>query len=176
MDGSLQRDDDGDDHVANHIEPGEHDSSDRMLGDINLFFYDIEDDEGDVQRTSNDNNRCDLIGEIELMIARQDLQHQGYGRAALIAFMSYILSSWQEIGREYAAHQQRQESPRLVYLRAKINQSNARSIRLFESVGFEMVGEGPNYFGEVELRWIRDVGYLEGLGWFERPSMLRYGR
>jgi L-amino acid N-acyltransferase YncA len=49
---------------------------------------------------------------------------------------------------------------RLEYLRVKISSGNARSIRLFESVGFQKVSEAPNYFGEVELRMPVSAGYV----------------
>lgn len=50
---------------------------------------------------------------------------------------------------------------RFAYLMVRVGQENARSLRLFKSLGFEVFGEGINYFGEVEMR-------LEGLSTLER--------
>jgi RimJ/RimL family protein N-acetyltransferase len=147
------------------------DAFERMIGDINLFLYPFLSDDDD-----DDDASTDLIGEIELMIARRDLHRQGYGRAALLAFIDYILVQWEEIGRACSEHddaaaeagdkqssrirsdvpataESAGEGRRLIYLRVKINASNEGSIRLFESVGFVPTAAGANYFGEVELRW-----------------------
>ena len=100
-------------------------------------------------------------------IARKDLQQKGFGRAALLTFIDYILTHWHGIAAEYGASEASGGGePQLSFLRVKINQANAGSIRLFESVGFIRTVEEPNYFGEVELRCLPD---LEGLrrqkGW-----------
>jgi hypothetical protein len=39
----------------------------------------------------------------------------------------------------------------LLQLKVKVGSKNEKSIRLFESIGFIKVAEGPNYFGEFEL-------------------------
>ena len=39
----------------------------------------------------------------------------------------------------------------LLQLKVKIGSKNDQSIKLFESIGFLKVEEGPNYFGEFEL-------------------------
>ena len=139
-----------------------------MIGDINLFISEPDD---------HDDNESDdgrhLVGEIELMIARKDLQRQGYGRAALVAFLDYILA------RESSITAESDEScfdARLSYLRARINQTNERSIRLFESVGFERTSESANYFGEVELKWRQDLGFLRGLPWYQAVKELELRR
>ncbi len=41
---------------------------------------------------------------------------------------------------------------RIYYFRVKIGKDNARSIKLFESLGFVKTEEVANYFGEFELR------------------------
>ena len=154
------------------VRASEYDSADRMIGDINLFLFiaGTEDDE-----INEDRPTALVIGEIELMIARKDLHRQGYGRAALLAFMSYVLSNWQNIAYEFVWDSPGSSTiPNLRYLRVKINQSNRRSISLFESVGFKLVGDGPNYFGEVELRWQQDIAWLTGLPWYEQPQQLQY--
>ncbi|KAI9648781.1 hypothetical protein NHQ30_003421 [Ciborinia camelliae] len=57
-------------------------------------------------------------------------------------------------------------NPNKLQLRVKIGGKNISSIRLFESIGFVKVGEGENYFGEVEL--------VFG-GWHEEGLMRRFG-
>lgn len=129
---------------------GQDDAPARMLGDINLFLT-SEDDSEDGKEESHP-----AVGEIELMIARREHQGHGYGRASLLVFLEYIACHEQDMLEEYV--QMRSRSPqvhsRIAYLRVKIAESNNRSIRLFESVGFRRVSEEANYFGEVELRLI----------------------
>ncbi|KAK5739404.1 hypothetical protein LTR17_005309 [Elasticomyces elasticus] len=165
------------------IKVGIDDAPERMVGDINLFFVQPEDDDND------ENGSEGVVGEIELMIARKDLHRQGYGRAALITFMGYILFHWPAIYLEYSSSQPKvpgtappvqhdeeaermakfpacsasQPRPELRYLRVKIQQSNQASIKLFESVGFTQTSAGANYFGEIELRWHDDGGFLRRL-------------
>lgn len=140
------------------------DPPERMVGDVNLFLSPLDDGE-------EDGGEEEVVGEIELMIALPSLQNQGYGRAALLTFMSYVLAHWEGIARELSA-----STTRLAYLRAKINETNARSIGLFESVGFRRVGEGANYFGEVELRWRGSGEDLKGCkGWVEGVERRYHG-
>lgn len=126
----------------------EHDTSQEveiksMIGDVNLFVLANEEESGDVS----------LVGEIELMIALKQRQRQGHGRIALLAFLYYILAHEEEILQEYF-DSPREMTPtnRLRYLRVKIGASNARSISLFESIGFEKTTPSPNFFDEFELR------------------------
>lgn len=110
-----------------------------------------------------------VIGEIELMIARTELQRRGYGRAALLAFLEYVLGHWRAVGSEYGKDGSDAE---LQFLRVKVHETNAGSLRLFESIGFEKVGEGANYFGEIEMRWKPDLEALKALkGWEEVQKM-----
>ena len=156
------------------VQAGEHDAADRMIGDINLFLF-IADTEDDETNPSEVSPTALVVGEIELMIARKDFHRQGYGRAALLTFMHYVLSNWQQIAYEFVWNSRGSSTvPDLRYLRAKINQSNQRSISLFESVGFKLVGDGANYFGEMELRWQRDMASLAELPWYEQPQQLQY--
>lgn len=150
--------------------PGQQDSSEWMVGDVNLFLNDDDDDEEeDGEPTTNGDdhktNPKSVIGELEIMIARKDQQGKGLAQETLRAFMSYIQSSLPSILREYVG-------PRgavLKYLRVKIDKNNARSLRLFERVGFVRTSAEPNYFGEVELRTpvveesLRDVESKIGL-------------
>lgn len=162
------------------------DSPDRMVGDINLFLSppDSEEMSGDVAHVGSN-----VVGEIELMIARKDFQQKGYGRAALLTFLQYILTKWSEIATEYAQSQQLQHqncmetqtsdtittsTPKLSYLRVKINQSNAGSVKLFESVGFARTAEEANYFGEIELRWLPDLTILRRQKGWEKAIELEY--
>ena len=173
---------------AQVIEAGVHDSQDRMIGDINLFLFENETDGPSNSPDGHENgpgvqgeDTRNLVGEIELMIARKDLHRQGYGRATLQTFISYVMSHWQQIAEQYTASDQlyndadhARRLPRLSYLRAKINQTNERSIRLFKSVGFEHAGDGPNYFGEVELILDRVAEGFANLKACEQSTMLHY--
>lgn len=163
------------------VQGGVDDRSERMIGDINLFLFepeDEDDDEDDVNPTGTKepSTSTPIVGEIELMIARKDLHRQGYGRAALLSFMGYILDSWARIAAEYGngVGENVAAGRKLEYLRVKINQSNERSIALFKSVGFEQTAAGANYFGEVELRWkpVREE-LVKGRGW-EEVSVVKY--
>jgi RimJ/RimL family protein N-acetyltransferase len=134
------------------------DADDRMIGDVNLFLSEDEDGDDDAHDANEDNagrGNVNVVGEIEIMIARTNLQGQGYGRAALTAFFWYIMTNISGILSEYAASlpTERKGAPTLKYLRVKIDAANERSIRLFEKVGFKKISETPNYFGELELRW-----------------------
>lgn len=159
------------------VQGGHDDCPERMIGDINLFLFEPEDDDGDddngVQASNGDRSSQAIVGEIELMIARKDLHRQGYGRAALLAFTSYILDSWESIAAEYSSAGGESSRP-LDYLRVKINQSNTRSIALFQSIGFEQTPEGANYFGEVELRWQPDRAALTSCKGWEETDRLQY--
>ena len=119
-----------------------------MMGDINLFL------------TPADEDPEGCIGELELMIAPTVFRRQGYGRAALLAFLNYVQRHLGEVLDEYRVGLEQKENGgsggsgekmRLLQLRVKIGSKNDKSIKLFQSVGFVKVGEGENYFGEVEL-------------------------
>ncbi|PYI34815.1 N-acetyltransferase [Aspergillus indologenus CBS 114.80] len=136
------------------------DDPSRMVGDINLFLRvdDGEEGESDPQ----------LVGEIELMIAEKRNQRRGFGRAALHTFLRYIVDHEAEILEEFVAGDAAasqaltgaaglQPRPwRFACLSVKIGQANARSLALFESAGFQRVTPEPNYFGEYELRRLRE--------------------
>jgi RimJ/RimL family protein N-acetyltransferase len=157
--------------LPSHSQPGENtvrstldDAPDRMLGDINLFLFPPDSSEMDLDVASVGGN---VVGEIELMIAKRDQQRKGYGRAALLAFLEYILLHWREIAIEYRLSLgegwKLEGMPELSFLRVKIQKTNVGSLRLFESVGFVRTVEEANYFGEVELRWLPDLWRLRGL-------------
>lgn len=164
----------------------QHDTPSNMVGDINLFLRVDDGEEGD--------SEPQIIGEIELMIAEKANQRQGLGRAALLAFLRYIVDREGEILAEFVAGDgvarealggkvEGTETKGLLKfscLSVKIGQGNVRSLKLFESVLFKRVTEEPNYFGEFELRRT-DLGReavdrgLQGAG-VEGYVELEYGR
>lgn len=128
------------------------DSSARMIGDINLFLR-VDDGEEGVETP-------EIIGEIELMVAEKKDQGKGFGRAALLAFLRYVLEREGEVVGEFVrggegarnALEGTTGKMKFAALSVKIGKGNERSLKLFESLGFEKVGQEPNYFGEWELR------------------------
>jgi RimJ/RimL family protein N-acetyltransferase len=121
----------------------EHDVPEVMIGDINLFLSESHDELPPNDRGMSGKRR--LVGELELMIARKEFQGQGYGRAAVLLFLWYVVVRREEIVQKFG------EDSVLEYLAVKINQVNDRSIGLFTSLGFKKTNEEPNYFGEFEL-------------------------
>ncbi|KAF2810492.1 uncharacterized protein BDZ99DRAFT_508898 [Mytilinidion resinicola] len=170
-----------------HVTPAQHDAPDRMLGDVNLFLCDAADDNDDEEaedpKAETAVKERSIIGEIEIMIARKELQGSGYGKAVLLAFLAYIMLNIPAIVDEYSKGQlQGNEKTskggcRLKYLRVKVDGENAPSIRLFESVGFKKISETVNYFGELELRWdfqgrgVQEIEELRGV----EMECLEYG-
>lgn len=159
--------------ISTTITPKKDDAPTAMLGDINLFLFDDDDDESN---EANDQNSAPILGEIELMIAVKSEHRKGHGRAALLAFMHYILTNTTVILDEYT----KGKSAHLRHLRVKINKENVKSINLFESVRFVRTSAEPNYFGEVELR-LQIEGHENVLGdvekckgWSGGPSVLEY--
>ena len=116
---------------------------DTIIGDVNLFICINEEEDGNLS----------LAGEIEVMVAEKHNQRRGLGCASILAFLKYVLSHQQEILQEF--FQQPRSLPsdtKLSYFRAKIGESNMRSINLFESLGFAKTDKSPNFFNEWELR------------------------
>ncbi|KIW17601.1 hypothetical protein PV08_04796 [Exophiala spinifera] len=130
--------------------------ADAMIGDVNMFISTTEDDAG----------LSLLVGELELMIAERSEHRKGYGRAALLAFMRYIVTNEEGVLQELVADQTHAIGrSRLDHFAVKIGQTNHRSITLFESLGFSRTSDTPSYFGEYELRLERDkVDGLLGSG------------
>lgn len=129
------------------ILPAQDDAANRMVGDVNLFLYDDES-----EQSEKGHNR--MVGEIELMIAKKEQQGKGLGRASLLLFLHYVLKYHEKIMEERfksLGTLSGASLPTLSTLRAKINQTNTPSIKLFESVGFIKKTVKPNYFGELEL-------------------------
>ena len=178
------------------IIPGKQDASENMIGDVNLFLFDDEndDEEGDEDKGGREVKEHEskekkegafkvqsIVGELEIMIARKDQRGKGIAHETLTAFMSYIQSSLDGILVEYAGVG---KSVVLKYLRVKIDKDNVRSLNLFERVGFVKTSAEPNYFGEVELRTpviegrLKDVESrigLEGYGKVVRYAVDGYG-
>ncbi|KAL4754162.1 hypothetical protein BDW72DRAFT_190305 [Aspergillus terricola var. indicus] len=137
----------------------EDDSPAHMIGDINLFLR-VEEDEEDGDKEKNPSNP-QIIGEIELMIAEKKDQGRGFGKAALLAFLKYVLGREREVLEEFVAgdeeakkvmDKEKVKELKFGALSVKIGQANERSLKLFEGLGFKKIGDSPNYFGEWELR------------------------
>lgn len=131
------------------------DSPQAMIGDINLFLRVDDGDDGDEEPQ--------IIGEIELMIAEKVNQRQGFGKAATLVFLRYILDRQQEILTEFiqrgVERDMREKVQKAITgdltftcLSVKIGNTNVRSLALFEGLGFQKVSQQPNFFGEFELR------------------------
>lgn len=137
--------------TSGHITAEKEDLPQAMIGDVNLFLSPEADDHGD----GEDKGAQTLIGEIEIMIAERTHQGKGLGKEILLSFMWYILQSNTISMNEYnssKAHGDKRSILRC--LRAKINKQNVRSIKLFKGVGFRLMSERPNYFGELEMRYM----------------------
>ncbi|GAM40490.1 hypothetical protein TCE0_039r12877 [Talaromyces pinophilus] len=133
------------------------DAPERMIGDTNLFLRYDDDDDDDDEDDQPERERGRVIGEIELMIAEKRNQGQGFGRGALLTFLWYIVNHEGEILDEFAqsttaADEGSKKRRKMKCLSVKIGKDNARSLALFESLGFEKRSPEPNYFGEFELR------------------------
>ncbi|KAJ5895233.1 hypothetical protein N7495_006924 [Penicillium taxi] len=132
----------------------EDDSSERMIGDINLFLRVDDGEDGDAPP--------EIIGEIELMIAEKVNQRRGFGKASLLVFLRYIIQRQAGILEEFVKSVDVQVVEKLkaagtsgvglACLSVKIGQTNRRSLALFEGLGFAKVSPEPNFFGEFELR------------------------
>ena len=149
----------------------EHDI-DAMVGDVNLFISNLHIEDEDHFRRDNAIARLVdttklvhvVVGELELMIAERSQQRKGYGKAALVLFLNYIMCNEQQILEEFSrdagprAARTGSSSPPLQFdfFSVKIGSANHRSLALFEGLGFRMTSAQPNYFGEYELRLGRD--------------------
>ncbi len=115
-----------------------------MLGDVNMFISLSED---------STTGQPIVIGELELMIAENDQQNRGFGKAALLTFLQYVINHQQTILDEFSNEaNEPSKATTFNYFTAKIGKDNARSLALFGCLGFEKTREEPNYWGEFELR------------------------
>ncbi|KAF3906260.1 hypothetical protein ABW20_dc0102543 [Dactylellina cionopaga] len=145
-----------------HLAEGVEDAPEFLIGDVNLFLYEDEDEDEEIGAQ----DQAKIVGEIELMIARTEYQGQGLGKIAVLVFMFYVLRHQGEILRQDSKRQSKGDN--LGYLRVKIGKENSRSLGLFQKLGFEKWTKEPNYFGEWELRLKIQpqeevVGRIEGL-------------
>ncbi|CAK7220552.1 hypothetical protein SCUCBS95973_004197 [Sporothrix curviconia] len=120
---------------------GVDDAPSQMVGDINFFLTPFEEEDG---------TKRGFSGEIDVMIAGLADRGKGYGRAAVTAFLHYILQQQREAILAEASSASSFKSTALHQLVVKIQATNAASIGLFKSLGFVQNG-CVNYFGEVEL-------------------------
>ncbi|KFY94169.1 hypothetical protein V498_04013 [Pseudogymnoascus sp. VKM F-4517 (FW-2822)] len=134
-----------------------YDAPEKMIGDVNLFLRLAYELDGDGEEMLN---RPYVRGEIELMIASPSDRGRGFGKATLLAFLQYIRNHTDDILDQYKSHspdgaenniQNKDVKMGGLVLVSKINKTNLRSRRLFESVGFGQVGK-EDYFGEIELK------------------------
>jgi GNAT superfamily N-acetyltransferase len=119
------------------------DEAERMFGDVNFFINRVREDDGTVS----------IVGEMEIMIARKDIQGEGYGKALLKALIWYVVRHHDRIMKEYQKGEGLKHLPNLDYLHCRVGRDNFRSIWLFESLDFRKVNEVPNSFEEFEMRW-----------------------
>jgi hypothetical protein len=120
-----------------------------MIGDINLFLRIDDGPDGTAPP--------EIIGEIELMIAEKINQRRGLGKAALLAFMRYVVERQEGIVADFVGGldgemRRKVEGKGVGCLSVKIGQGNEGSLKLFEGLGFVRVSEQPSFFGEFELR------------------------
>ena len=130
--------------TSSAVVAGVDDAPGQMVGDINFFLTPYEEEDG----TENG-----FAGEVDVMIAALDDRGKGYGRAAVTAFLHYILQRQRAAILAEASSASSASSFSSTVLRqlvVKIQATNAASIGLFKSLGFVQRG-GVNYFGEVEL-------------------------
>ncbi|OAA54315.1 DNA polymerase subunit delta-2 [Niveomyces insectorum RCEF 264] len=158
------------------IVAGVDDTPDRMVGDINFFLYpweadgeaEEEDENKGADKATTAARQQDGIallysGEVDVMIARHENRGRGLGRAAVTAFLYYILQQHQTAILDEATAGSaacvtardgdgsvKARPPQLRQLIVKIQATNTASRNLFTSLGFQQNG-GVNYFGEVEL-------------------------
>jgi hypothetical protein len=131
------------------VRAGVDDAPDRMIGDVNLFLYEDE-DEDDTSRDGINPNKP-IIGELEIMIAAVPARGRGLAHATLLTFLGYISTNMSLILAEYTAGSDEKSERYLKYLRVKIDQHNGKSLGLFGKLGFQKIG-AANYFGEIEMR------------------------
>lgn len=148
---------------------GEADKPERMIGDVNMFLSLAHDEDSEGEEIPT---KPFIKGELELMIATNANRRKGYGRATLMAFMAYIRKHEEEIITDFLAGEGQVDEKaarcieRGLELGVKIGEGNKSSKGLFESMGFEQVGE-VNYFGEVELKLKEDKKIDDIEGWRE---------
>ena len=133
---------------------GRDDTPDKMVGDVNMFIYPLDDDEGGSGRDEAGKAKplSGCIGEIDIMIANSAHRNKGIGGGAVTALLRYVMDNSDAIARIFLKGEQPNHpgSIELKQFVAKIHVGNFNSIALFKSLGFEQVGD-QNYFGEVKM-------------------------
>lgn len=170
------------------IRAGTYDGANHMIGDVNLFLSTIDNPDVEVDDHTGRSSLSNLTlnGELELMIPSPEHQRKGYGRAALLTFMRFVLTHQENIVSEYLSSHPFHGSANHVsthstttptrssssssnmtvaetkittidlILTAKISSTNHASLALFQSLGFEKTSP-PNYFGEYDLTLPRSL-------------------
>nr|OQO30150.1 hypothetical protein B0A51_04538 [Rachicladosporium sp. CCFEE 5018] len=158
------------------IKSGHCDGPKQMIGDVNLFLSDVENDQDDEDGEARNGDAGGLVGELEIMIPSPSHQRKGYARTALQIFIHYILTHWRKLAAEYAGGTDEGTAKhvrKLEYLRVKIGETNVASVKLFEGLEFEQHG-AVSYFKEVELRWKPDVQQLQAGKGYETARDMTY--
>jgi hypothetical protein len=119
---------------------------DAMIGDVNLFLSEMDDDENDENKADKPEDPSQsllLQAEIDIMIAEKEHRGKGLGRSATCAMMLYGAS---KLG--------------ICRFFCKINEDNEASISLFKSIGFRQCGYAA-CFKQVELELKRPLEEME---------------
>lgn len=131
---------------------GEVDSPESMVGDVNLFLSEWEDDEdadGEGTDTSDGGEQPKkIVGEVDIMIANSDSRGKGFGKLAVRVFLLYVEKHLDKVLNEYKTGAESNQILEFGGFIVRIKASNEASIALFRGLGFERKGEA-NYFGEI---------------------------
>ena len=127
-----------------------HENLDGMVGDVNLFLSEI-DDEDDDDRSDCESDKVEapslpepqIQAEIDIMIAERDCQGKGLGRAATCAMALYGITEL-KVKRIFC----------------KINEDNIASLNLFKSIGFVQCDYAA-CFKQVELERLKRLNEEE---------------
>ena len=123
------------------------DNLDAMIGDVNLFFSELEDssisDSDGVESQTKAHSERRMQAEIDIMIAEKEFRGKGFGRAATTAMLLY---GKRKLGIDRFF--------------CKINEDNNDSIRLFKAIGFEVCSYAA-CFKQVELESRMSLSEME---------------
>jgi hypothetical protein len=156
---------------------GIHDVGEKLIGDINLFLTEDDEDDEDEGASSEESISQKVIGEVEIMIAKEEVQGKGFGNTILLTFLWYIFKNLDLILGEYTQslpNPSKGKTAVFKFLRVKIDASNERSIKLFSKAGFIKTSSTPNYFGEIELRLAVSKASLDTKLQGQEPSIALY--
>lgn len=114
-----------------------------MIGDVNLFLsdkdndaHDDDEDETKIIERTNSGNTSQKQGELEIMIAEKAARRKGYASQAIKLMICYAMREL-HLGPENFL--------------VRIGMANIGSIQMFERLGFEIVKK-VEVFQEVEMR------------------------